>query len=316
MHKCPCINVLCIAMHKWWNKLQMGDGENWTIGKVRKTELTENWCLPFFECRKVTTQKCFKHSHASMLKQNLGWLREKIEPIEKFENWINICFSGFPSAEYQHQPLWKNWKMAAISLISIVQKNFQLLTPTKFGSLVFRVSTEMEYQHWPLWKNWKMAAISLISIAQKIFYYWPPPKFGSPVFQVLMETEYQGQPLWKNWKMVAISLILIIWKNFQLQTPSKFGSPVFQVSMETEYQSQPLWKNWKMAATSLISIIWKNFELLTPQSLGLQFSECWQKRNIIRKPEMQIFFFLNFPLVHFFPSPILGSISTFMHGHT
>ena len=37
---------------------------------------------------------------------------------------------------------------------------------------------------------------------------------------------------------------------------------------------------------------------------------------LIRKPEMQIFFFLNFPLVHFSPSPILGSISTFMHGYT
>ena len=43
-----------------------------------------------------------------------------------------------------------------------------------------------------------------------------------------------------------------------------------------------------------------------PKSLGLQFFKCRQKQNIIRKLEMQIFFFLNFPLVYFSPSPILG----------
>ena len=32
--------------------------------------------------------------------------------------------------------------------------------------------------------------------------------------------------------------------------------------------------------------------------------------------EMQVFFFLNFPLVHFSQSPILGCISTFMGGYT
>ena len=89
--------------------------------------------------------------------------------------------------------------------------------------------------------------------------YWhPPPKFRSLVFWVLTETEHQCQPLWKNWKMAAISLISIVQKNVKLLTPQKFGSPVF-------------------------------------------FSECWWKWNIIGKPEMQIFFFLNFPLVHFSP---------------
>ena len=154
---------------------RMGDDENWTNGKVWKTESTE-----FF-------------------------------------------VSGFPSAEYQHWPLWKNWKMAAISLISIVQKHFQLPTPPKFGSPVFWVSTETEYQHWPLWKNWKMAAIPLISIIRKNFQLLSPPKFGSPVFRVLTETEYQHWPLWKNWKMAAISLISIIWKNFQLPTSQSLG---------------------------------------------------------------------------------------------
>ena len=101
MHKCPHINVLCVAMHKWWNEPKMGDGENWTNGKVRKTESTENLCLLFSECRKVTTQKCFKCRHTSMLKRNLGWVTGKTEPMEKFGklNWQKICVSCCPSAE-------------------------------------------------------------------------------------------------------------------------------------------------------------------------------------------------------------------------
>ena len=46
---------------------KMGDRENWTNRKILKTELMENLCLQFSECRKVTTQKCFKFSHALML---------------------------------------------------------------------------------------------------------------------------------------------------------------------------------------------------------------------------------------------------------
>ena len=63
---------------------RMGDGENRTNRQVWKTESTENLCLPLSECRKVTGQKCFKHSQASMLKQNLGWVMEKTKPMEKF----------------------------------------------------------------------------------------------------------------------------------------------------------------------------------------------------------------------------------------
>ena len=144
----------------------------------------ENLCRQFSECRKVTMQKCFKHSHTLMLKRNLGWVRGKTEPTENLENWTNRKFMSLVfwlSTEYQHWPLSKNLKVAAILLTSIIWKNFKLLTPLKFGSPVFQVSIETQYQHWPLWKNWKMAAISLILIIQKYFK-WPiPPKFGSPV---------------------------------------------------------------------------------------------------------------------------------------
>ena len=135
----------------------MGDRENWTNRKVRKTELTENLCLPLSECRKVTTQKCFKHSHASMLNRNLGWVTGKTEPMEKFrklnpQNFSSLDFRVWNISISHYE---KIKKMAAISLISIVWKNFQLPIPPKFWSPVFRVSTEMECQRRPLWKNWK-----------------------------------------------------------------------------------------------------------------------------------------------------------------
>ena len=84
-------------------------------------------------------------------------------------------FRVLTETEYQFRPLWKNWKMAAISLILIFQKNFQLLIPPKFGSPVFWVSTEMVYQCRPLWKNWKMTAISLSEGFRGIIFllYWP-----------------------------------------------------------------------------------------------------------------------------------------------
>ena len=46
-------------------------------------------------------QKCFKHSHALMLKRNLGRVMGKIEPTEKVGklNQWKIHISSFPSAE-------------------------------------------------------------------------------------------------------------------------------------------------------------------------------------------------------------------------
>ena len=66
-----------------------------------------------------------------MLKWNLGWVTGKTEPMEKFGklNWQNFCVSGFPSEEYQHRPLWKNWKMAAISLILDHMEKFPTTNP-------------------------------------------------------------------------------------------------------------------------------------------------------------------------------------------
>ena len=160
--------------------------------------------------------------------------------------------------------------MAAISLILIIQKNFQLPTPPKFGSLVFQVSTELEYQHPPLWKNWKMAAISLILIVWKNFLLLTPPKVWVSGFPSVNGNRISALAIMKklkngchffninHTKKCPITKIL---KNgchfFNIDhtekfpitnPPPKFGPLVFLVSMETEYQYQPLWKNWKMAA--------------------------------------------------------------------
>ena len=42
-------------------------------------------------------QKCFKRSHASVLKQNPGWVMGKTEPMEKFgklnrQNFLSLDF--------------------------------------------------------------------------------------------------------------------------------------------------------------------------------------------------------------------------------
>ena len=55
------------------------------------------------------------------------------------------------------QPLQKMGKMAVAPQKRILERNFQLPTPLKFGSPVFRVLTEMQNWCWPLQKMGKMA---------------------------------------------------------------------------------------------------------------------------------------------------------------
>ena len=152
----------------------MGNGENWTKGKVPKTESTEFLCLWISKCR-ISASAIMKKLKNSCHFFNID--RMENFPITAPPQSLGLQFSecrqkwNISIGHYE-----KNWKMAAISLISIVQKNFQLPTPPKFGSLVFWVLTEMEYQSRSLWKNLKIAAISLISIVWKNFQLPTPPK--------------------------------------------------------------------------------------------------------------------------------------------
>ena len=62
---------------------------------------------------------------------------EKCQITDTPPKFGSPVFQVLTKTEYQHQPLWKNWKMAATSLISIVWKNFKLLTPPKSLGLWF-----------------------------------------------------------------------------------------------------------------------------------------------------------------------------------
>ena len=210
-----------------------------------------------------------------------------IDCMEKFQitnpplKFGSLVFQVSMEMEYQHQTLWKNWKMAAISLILIIRKNFKLPIHPKFGSPVFWVLTEMEYQCWPLWKNWKMAAILLISIIQKNFKLPIHPKFGSPIFQVLMEMEYQHRPLWKNWKMAAILLILIVWKNFKLPTHPQSLGLQFSKCQQKWNISVGYYKKIENGCHFVNIDRTEKFQITDcPQSLGLVFfCVCWWKRR-------------------------------------
>ena len=135
----------------------------------------------------------------------------------------NSHLSSFLSVDrISASAIMKNWKMAAILLISIIQKNFKLPTSKVWVSGFLSVDGNR---------------ISVLAIMKKLkngchfininhmekFQTTDPPKFGSPVFRVSTETEYQYRPLWKNWKMATILLISIVQKNFQLPTPQSLG---------------------------------------------------------------------------------------------
>ena len=161
-----------------------------------------------------------------MLKQNLGRVTRKTEPTENSENWTNGKFMSLilrVSTEYQHRPLWTNWKMAAISLISVKQKNFKLLTPQSLGLWFSKCwwKQNIRVGHYEKIKN----GHHLVNIdCTEKFQMTNPPKFGSLVFRVLMEMEYQHWPLWQSWKMVTILLISIV------QKISNYWPPKFWVS--------------------------------------------------------------------------------------
>ena len=91
---------------------------------------------------------------AIMKKLKKGSHFVNIDCSRKISNYwtpAKVWVSGFPAVNGNRisavWPLWKNWKMALILLISIIQKNFKLLTPPQSLGLWFsRLSTEMEYQ--------------------------------------------------------------------------------------------------------------------------------------------------------------------------
>ena len=83
----------------------------------------------------------------------------------------------------------ENGKNGSNSQKCVLEENFQLLTPLKFGSMVFRVLTEMENWCRPLQKMEKMAVAPQKCVLEENFQITNPLKFGSLVFRVSTEME-------------------------------------------------------------------------------------------------------------------------------
>ena len=78
-----------------------------------------------------------------------------ITTLTKF--WL----SGFLSVDRNGKSalfIIRKWKNDSSSAKHILEQNFQLPIPTKFGSLVYLVSTEMKILHWLLWQNGSSSA--------------------------------------------------------------------------------------------------------------------------------------------------------------
>ena len=110
--------------------------------------------------------------------------------------------------------------------------------------------------------------------------------------------------------MAAISLISIVQKNFKLPPPKVWISG-FPIVDGNGISVLAIMKKLKNGCHFFNINHMEKFQITHPTKVWVS------SFFLIRKLEMQIFFFfLNFPLAYFSSSPILGSISTFMHGYT
>ena len=181
-------------------------------------------------------------------------------------------FRVLTETEYQHWPLWKNWKMAAILLISIVQKNVKLLTPPKVWVSGFLSVDGKRISVLAIMKKLKNGCHFVNIDCMEKFQITDPPKVWVSSFPSVYRNRISVLAIMKKLKNGCHFVNIDCMEKFQITDPPKFRSLVFRVSLEMEYQHGPLWKNWKMDAILLILIVWKNFKLPTPQSFGLWFS--------------------------------------------
>ena len=159
-------------------------------------------------------------------------LRGVAGKLNQWKNWINRKFASailsfwvqkghlsFPMSENGCWPLWKMGKMAIAPQKRVLEQNFQLPTPLKFGSLVFRVLTETQNWCRPLQKMGQMAVAPQKRILEQNFQLLTPLKFGFPVFWMSMEMQNWCQPLRKMGKIAIALQKCVREQNFQLPTP-------------------------------------------------------------------------------------------------
>ena len=170
----------------------------------------ENSCLQFSKCRKVTMQKCFKHSHALMLKWNLGRVTGKIEPTEKVGKLNRQKMSLLQFSECRKVTMQKCFK-----------HSHALMLKQNLG----RVTGKIEPTEKVRKLNWqKIHVSSFLSVD------------GNGI---------SPSAIMKKLKNGCHFINIDCTENFQITDPLKFGSPVFWVSTEREYQCWLLWKSEK-----------------------------------------------------------------------
>ena len=118
------------------------------------------------------------------------------------------------STKYQHWPLSKNLKVAAILLTSIIWKNFKLLTPPKVWVSGFPSVNRNRISALATMKKLKNGCHFINIDHTEIFQMTNPSKVWVSGFQVSMKTEYRSGMV-NSKSFVGKVLLRIKWK-FQL----------------------------------------------------------------------------------------------------
>ena len=183
--------------------------------------------------------------------------------------------------EYHRQPLWKNWKIAVISLILIIWKNFKLPTPPKVWVSSFPSINRNGISPLAIMKELKNSCHFFNIDHMENFQITDPPKVWVSGFPSVDRNGISPSAIIKNWKIAAISLILIVWKNFKLPTPPKVWVSGFPSVDRNGISPLTIMKKLKNSCHFINIDHMEKFQIPDPpQSLGLWFSECRWKWNI------------------------------------
>ena len=105
-------------------------------------------------------------------------------------------------------------------------------------------------------------------------------------------------------------------EKFHITDPSKVWVSGFPSVKSNRISVSAIMKKLKNGCHFINIDHMEKFQITNPPKFESPVFQVSMETEYHQILEMQIFFFLNFPLVHFPPSPILACISTFMHGYT
>ena len=130
--------------------------------------------------------------------------------------------------------------MAAISLISIICKNFQLLTPRKVWVSSFPSVNGNGISVSAIMKKLKNGCHFFNIDHMEKFPITDPPKVWVSSFPSVNGNRISASAIMKKLKNGCHFFNIDHMGKFPITDPPKFGSPVFRVLTETEYQHQSL----------------------------------------------------------------------------